>query len=246
MKKMISFLVVPAICLVLSGPASAGLLDQIKNAAGNALNSGASTSSLSRSDIISGLKEALRVGSERVVGRLGATDGFYKDSAVHIPLPGALRNVQKALSGIGMSGMMDDLELKMNRAAEMAVPKAKKLFSDAIAQMTVEDAQKIYRGPNDAATRYFQEKMSAPLKDEMRPLVKDAISRTGAVTQYDAAMSKYRTIPFVPDAKADLTEHVLDGSLAGIFHYLAEEEAAIRQNPAKRTTEILQKVFGGM
>ena len=30
----------------------------------------------------------------------------------------------------------------------------------------------------------------------------------------------------------------------GIFHYLAKEEAAIRSNPAKRTTALLQKVFG--
>ena len=33
--------------------------------------------------------------------------------------------------------------------------------------------------------------------------------------------------------------------MEGIFFYLAREEAAIRQNPAARTTELLQKVFGG-
>jgi hypothetical protein len=32
--------------------------------------------------------------------------------------------------------------------------------------------------------------------------------------------------------------------MAGIFHYMAEEEAAIRKNPVKRTTSILKKVFG--
>jgi hypothetical protein len=30
----------------------------------------------------------------------------------------------------------------------------------------------------------------------------------------------------------------------GIFFYLAQGEAATRQNPMKRTTEILQQVFG--
>jgi len=29
----------------------------------------------------------------------------------------------------------------------------------------------------------------------------------------------------------------------GIFYYLAQEEAAIRQNPLKRTTDILRRVF---
>jgi hypothetical protein len=29
-----------------------------------------------------------------------------------------------------------------------------------------------------------------------------------------------------------------------LFHYLAEEEAAIRTNPVARTTNLLKKVFG--
>jgi hypothetical protein len=29
-----------------------------------------------------------------------------------------------------------------------------------------------------------------------------------------------------------------------VFLYLAQEEAAIRQNPAKQTTALLKKVFG--
>ena len=57
-------------------------------------------------------------------------------------------------------------------------------------------------------------------------------------------MGEYRAIPFVPDAKADLTTYVVEKGMDGIFHYIALEEAAIRQNPAKRTTELLQRVFG--
>ncbi|MCP4721315.1 MAG: DUF4197 domain-containing protein [Desulfobacteraceae bacterium] len=29
----------------------------------------------------------------------------------------------------------------------------------------------------------------------------------------------------------------------GIFHYMAQEEKAIRKDPVKRTTQVLQKVF---
>ena len=86
--------------------------------------------------------------------------------------------------------------------------------------------------------------MSQPLAKEMRPIVENTLSEVGAVQAYDKVMGQYRTLPFVPDVKADLTNHVIDKGLAGIFHYLAEEEAAIRQNPAKRTTELLQRVFG--
>jgi hypothetical protein len=61
---------------------------------------------------------------------------------------------------------------------------------------------------------------------------------------YDEAMNRYQNIPFVPDIKADLTGYVVDKGMEGIFFYLAKEEAAIRQDPQKRTTELLRKVFG--
>ena len=48
----------------------------------------------------------------------------------------------------------------------------------------------------------------------------------------------------MPDVKSDLNSYVVDKGMEGIFHYLAIEEAAIRQDPVKRTTDILQTVFG--
>ena len=59
------------------------------------------------------------------------------------------------LSKIGRSQLADDLELKLNRAAESATPKAKKLFLQAITDMTFDDIKYIYEGPEDSATKYF-------------------------------------------------------------------------------------------
>lgn len=199
---------------------------------------------ISNDEIAAGLKEALRVGTDRVVGQLGAVNGFNTDQFVHIYLPDSLKTVQSTLGKVGMSGMMDDLELRMNRAAEAATPKAKKLFVDSIEAMTLEDVRRIYEGPDDAATRYFQTKMSEPLAMEIRPIVNDSLSEVGAIKAYDDAMGQYEAIPFVPDVKSDLTGHVVDKSMDGIFFYLAREEAAIRQDPMKRSTELLKKVFG--
>jgi hypothetical protein len=199
---------------------------------------------LTEGDVVSGLKDALRVGSETVVSQLGSTDGFNADPVVHIPLPENLKKVKSALSAVGMGALMDDLELKLNRAAEEATPPARELFMNAIDEMTVDDAMGIYKGPDDAATRYFQGKMSEPLAKAMQPIVERALNQVGALQAYDAVMGKYATLPFVPDVKANLNQHVVDGGMNGIFHYLAEQEAEIRHNPVKRTTEILQKVFG--
>ena len=205
----------------------------------------AAAGELTDADIGSGLKDALRVGTERVVGRLGRPDGFNADPEVHIPLPGSLDTVRSALRTVGQSGLLDDLELRLNRAAEVATPKAKELFWQAISEMTLEDARGILDGPSDSATRYFQGKMSEPLGASMRPVVDESLAEAGAVQAYDRAMGQYRAIPFVPDAKANLTDYVLEKGIDGIFHYLGQEEAAIRSDPAQRTTDLLRRVFGG-
>ncbi len=198
---------------------------------------------LSLGEIAAGLKEALQVGSETVVNQLSAADGFNTDTNIHIPLPGSLAKVQKALDKIGYSSFTDDLELKLNRAAEAATPKAKTLFMDAISAMSFEDAREILDGPDDAATQYFKEKMSPGLAEEMKPVIDDTLSQVGAIQSYDNMMGKYKSIPFVPDVKSDLTSHVVDKGMDGIFYYMAQEEKAIRQDPLKRTTQLLQKVF---
>ena len=223
-----------------SGLAQSNLLQQ---GLGLMSSGGSSTGSLTQGEMGDGLKEALRVGTEAVVSRLGKTDGFNTDKAIHIPLPGQLATVQKALKAAGYSSLVDDLELKLNRAAEQATPKAKALFIDAIKAMTIKDAEKILNGPDDAATQYFRKAMGPGLAKEMEPVVDATLAEAGAVQAYDSMMGQYKALPFMPDAKADLTQYVVDKGLDGIFHYVAKEEAAIRTNPAARTTELLKKVF---
>ncbi|MDA3918983.1 MAG: DUF4197 domain-containing protein [Deltaproteobacteria bacterium] len=201
------------------------------------------TGELTVEEIGAGLKEALKVGSKNVVKQLGAEDGFNKDSNIHIPLPQSLDSVKSMLDKVGMSSLFEDLELKLNRAAENATPKAKKLFRDAISDMSFEDVKQIYNGPDDAATQYFKEKMAPDLALEMKPVIETSLSQVGAVRSYDNMMKSYKSIPFVPDVKANLSDHVIEKGMDGIFYYMAQEEVAIRQNPAKRTTELLKKVF---
>ena len=195
-------------------------------------------------EISLGLREALKVGSENVVSLLGRENGYYLDPRAHISLPKELQQVQHLLNRAGMGRMLDDLELRMNRAAEQATPRAREMFADAVSQLTLEDVMGIYNGPDDAATRYFQHKMTEPLSREFTPMVRQSLAEAGAVRVYEDIMSGYRQMPFVPDISADLTKHVVDRSIAAIFEYLALEEKAIRNNPAKQTTDTLRKIFG--
>ncbi len=194
-------------------------------------------------EIGAGLKEALKVGAENVVRQVGAEDGFNLDPRIHIPLPHSMDRLKAVLKKYGMSSLFKDLELKLNRAAEAAAPKAKKLFFDTISKMSFADVKAVYNGPDDAATTYFRKKMSPELAREMKPVVENAMSQVGAVKAYDTMIGQYKSIPFVPDVKANLTDHVVAKAMDGIFYYMAQQEAAIRKDPVKRTTQLLKKVF---
>ncbi|NQV98653.1 MAG: DUF4197 domain-containing protein [Rhodospirillales bacterium] len=232
---------------VLASPGHAGLLDTAKGAL-NSLKSGnvnptQTTGVLSSADIINGLKEALRLGSEKVISQVGQPDGYLTDKAIHIPLPENLTTVHKALDKFGFGSLTADLETRINRAAEKAAPAAKDVFWTSISEMTVDDAKRILDGSKTAATDYFRQHMSAPLTERFTPIIDASLAEVGAVKAYDQVMGQYKTLPFVPDVKSDLTRHAVARALDGLFHYLAIEEAAIRENPAARTTAILKKVF---
>jgi hypothetical protein len=208
--------------------------------------SGAGLAGLSNMDMSAGLREALRVGTDVVVNQLAQSGGFMNDSAIQIPLPSELQRVDDTLSKIGLGSLTNDLKSRMNRAAEIATPRAKDLFINAISSMTITDAKDILTGPNNAATSYLRRVMGADLATDIEPIVQNALSQAGAVQAYDSVVGQYQALPFMPDLKGDLNGYVVDKALDGIFYYVAQEEAAIRENPAKRTSEILQKVFGAV
>lgn len=249
-----------ALLLILNAltfPAEAGIFDKLKEwvkpaeeqaaeSPDSGLEPSGSDQPPTQEEIGRGLKDALSVGIETVVSQLGTVDGFNLDSAVHIPLPGSLDKVRPTLEKLGMSSAFEELELSLNRAAEVAVPKSRELLLLAVQDLTIDDVMQIYRGPDDAATQYFKHKMAEPLSAEMRPIVDESLSQVGAADQYGKVADSYNKLPFVSPVDSDLTDYVLEKGTDGIFYYLAQEEAAIRKNPLKRTTDLLKKVFEGL
>ncbi len=202
-----------------------------------------STGALTSDTIASGLREALTVGSSRVVSSLGAEDGFFK-SAFHIPLPARLQDARGIADKVGLSGPFDELELKMNRAAEQATPKARELFVSAIKEMTFSDVMAIYQGSEDSATQYLRRTTGARLESQMRPVIDESLAQVGAVQTFKGLLKSYNALPLVTPIDADVSGHVMGYAQQAIFGQLAKEEAAIRQDPLKRSTELLRRVFG--
>jgi hypothetical protein len=202
--------------------------------------------SLSNTEASGGLKEALTQGVGKAVSTLGATDGFFGNKAVKIPLPSSLQKIQKAMKAVGMGKQSDDLVLKMNRAAEAAVPEAKDLLVGSIKQMSVADAKAILTGPQDAATQYFKKTTSAQMGEKFLPIVTKATENVKLADSYNKYAAMGSKFGVVNKDDANINQYVTKKALDGVYYMVAQEEAAIRKDPLGQASSLLKKVFGAI
>jgi hypothetical protein len=219
-----------------------GMFKKANSLFGKKTSSG-NSSSLSSSEIVSGLKEALSLGAKKSGDKLSATDGFYKDAAVKILLPKQVQNVESKMKMLGLGKLVDDAELRMNRAAEDASKTAAPIFLDAIKKMTVTDALNILRGADTAATGYLRKTTSTSLTTAFRPIIEESLKKVDAAKYWKDVFSAYNKFTSTP-VDTDMNSYVTAKALDGLFYYVAQEEVNIRKNPAARVTDILKSVFG--
>lgn len=203
-----------------------------------------SNTQLDPSTLKTGLKDALRLGSERAVAQLANTDGFLANPKVHIPLPAALEQASALLNRFGLSTLSEQLEVSMNRAAEQAAPAAATHLKNALEALSIEDAQQIFAGPSDAATRYFENHSRQRIGNDFTPIIRTAMEQVGVTRYYQQLVIEAKRYPLVGNLNLDLEQHVTQYALDGLFTTLAEQEALIRQDPVARTTSVLKQVFG--
>ena len=201
---------------------------------------------ISNQDATAGLKEALTQAAGSAVAKLGVTDGFFGNATVKIPLPSSIKKIDKGMRMLGMGKQADELTLKMNRAAEAAVPEAKTLLIDAVKKMSVQDAAAILSGGDDAATQYFKKTTSAPLAEKFLPIVKKATSDVQLAQQYNQFAQAAANFGLVQKDQANLDQYVTQKALDGLYLMMADEEQAIRKNPLGASTSLIKKVFGAI
>jgi hypothetical protein len=209
-------------------------------------SSGSGVSSLSNEEASGGLKEALTQGVGKAVGTLGTTDGFFGNKEVKIPLPKSLKKIEKGMKLMGMGKQSDELVLKMNRAAEAAVPEAKALLVGSIKQMTLADAKAILTGPQDAATQYFKKTTSTQMGEKFLPIVTKATENVKLADSYNKYAEMGSKFGVVKKEDANINQYVTNKALDGLYLMIAKEEAAIRKDPLGQASSLLKKVFGAI
>jgi uncharacterized protein DUF4197 len=205
---------------------------------------GLTVADLSNRDAVAGLREALTQGAHAAVGRLGVENGFFGDERVRILMPESMKKTENLMRRLGMGKQADDLILRMNRAAEAAVPEARAVLLDAVKQMSVADARSILAGGEDAATQYFRRTMTDPLTRRFQPIVVKAMDRVQLAESWDRFASRASRLGLVKREDANLEDYITRKALDGLFLVIADEEKKIRANPMQEASSILRKVFG--
>ena len=207
----------------------------------NILNS-VGNGNLTNAEVVQGLKEALRVGTDSSAYHLGLLNGFYKDDMIKILMPEEAQKVEKALRDMGMGSVVDKAVLSMNRSAEDASKYVGPIFLNAIQKMTIQDAFGILRGGDRAATDYLKRTTSDQLTAKFTPIVSKSLDYTDATKYWKDVFSVYNRISSTP-VNTNLTSYVTQKTLDGLFYHIGLAEQKIRKDPAAQVTDILKKVF---
>jgi hypothetical protein len=197
---------------------------------------------LTNAEVVQGLKEALKVGTDSSAFHLSSLNGFFGDAAINILMPPEAQKVEKTLRDVGLGSVVDKAVLSMNRAAEDASKYVGNIFINAIKQMTIQDAFGILRGGNFAATDYLKQKTTPQLTSAFMPIISKSLDNTNATKYWKDVFTTYNRFSKTP-VNTDLTAYVTQKALDGLFYHIGLEEQKIRKDPAARITDILKKVF---
>ena len=215
---------------------------------------------LTEADVASGLKEALEIGSKNASSILSAVDGYYGDAMVKILLPEEASVIIDNLNRIpGGDKLVEDVILRINRAAEDAAKEVAPIFVNSIRQMTIRDAFTILKGADNAATQYLINTTRTDLYNLYKPKIrqstgKDIVGGISTKDSWEALTGKWntfansvigRTAGFQA-VNVDLDDYLTNRALDGMFLKVQDEEKKIRTNVSARVTPLLERVFGSL
>ncbi|MEN3040416.1 MAG: DUF4197 domain-containing protein [Bacteroidia bacterium] len=201
---------------------------------------------ISEEEVVAGLKEALRVSTDTTVRHLNRIDGYYGDELIRIVFPRDAWRLKAAIEALpNGEQLIQDLVIKMNRAAEEAADEAKPIFWNAISELSIQDGVAILKGDSVAATRYLREKTYDSLYARYKPKIQEAMESVGAQQAWEYLVDTYNDLPTTlnPITNRDLAAYVTDRALYGLFLKVGQHETRIRRDASFRVTDLLRRVF---
>lgn len=224
--------IIPLILLTLTG--CAGQLKPLLDDDAGASN---------RQARVAAIREVLTLAGERASKALSEPGAFNDDAQRRLTLPANLEPLITALRELGYGDRVDQLENKLNRAAEQAAGEAAPLLRDAAAELDMADARAIIDGGDHAATELLRARTETGLREKMRPVITEQLGDSGFARQYRGMLDVYDALPDTDKPAVDMESHALDGTLEALFTRLAKEEAEIRAAPLSRGSALIESAL---
>jgi len=215
---------------------------------------------LTEAEVINGLKEALSTGAKNSADRLATENGYYGDALIKIFLPDEAKTIVENISRIpGGERLVEDVILRINRAAEDAAKEVAPIFISSIKQLTIKDAFNILNGADNAATNYLKSTTYNELYALYVPKIrasteKKIVAGISTKDSWIALTSRWNTLANsiagklanLKPVNTDLDDFLTNKALDGMFLKVEGEELKIRKEVSARVTPLLQRVFGSL
>lgn len=215
---------------------------------------------LTEEEVINGLKEALMTGARNSAQKLAAENGYYGDEAIKILLPDEAKTIVDNISKLpGGDKLMQDVVLRINRAAEDAAKEVAPIFVNSVKQMTIRDAFNILNGADNAATGYLRSTTFTELYALYKPKIqasteKKIVAGVSTKDSWVALTGKWNIlansvagrVANLKPVNTDLDDYLTNRALTGMFMKVELEELKIRKDVSARVSPILQRVFGSL
>jgi hypothetical protein len=154
---------------------------------------------------------------------------------------------------------MQDVVLRINRAAEDAAKEVAPIFVNSVKQMTIKDAFNILNGADNAATGYLRSTTFSELYALYKPKIqasteKKIVAGVSTKDSWVALTGKWNTlansvagrVANLKPVNSDLDDYLTNKALAGMFMKVELEELKIRKDVSARVSPVLQRVFGSL
>lgn len=179
--------------------------------------------------IVDGLKSTLRKSVDYAVAKLGSKKG-YLNSEARINLPKELKEVERLIRDMGGNQIADNFIYSLNNTASKTIPKISPIFNKAIDEIDENDAKNILSSQEDSATSYFRNKTYDSLKTTIKPIIRENLKQN-------------QISPLYQNTQFDFEEFLTQGTIDGLFMFMAVKEAELKANPQEDMEKKIKRIF---
>ncbi len=201
-----------------------------------------SSEEVTESDVDTALKETLKQSAQTSVEELNKKNSFSPTEILGTKKPRKVQKLTKTLEDAGQEELLTEFGSALSDALQSILSGAMSVIDKEIDDLTFQDAYKVLKAGNSAATDYLEKQAGEDIENQLSPIVEKALTASGALDKWSALASEYSKLTG-KSLNMDLPKYLTDKAIDDIFENMRKEEAKIRVNAYLWKSLIMKHVF---